>query len=149
VARELVHGTCVAFGPRAALIRGRPGSGKSDLALRFLALPMEGGDLPLLIADDQVWVEVRDGNAVASAPGTIAGQIEVRGLGITEAPSAPSAPIKLVCDLVGMDGVPRIRPDPWERTEIAGVAIPMLRLWAFEASAPLKLKMALLQVPEP
>ena len=33
----LLHGTCVAFGARAALLRGAPGAGKSDLALRCLA----------------------------------------------------------------------------------------------------------------
>ncbi len=37
----LVHGTCVALGGSCALLRGRPGAGKSDLALRFLFLPAE------------------------------------------------------------------------------------------------------------
>ena len=86
-ARELIHGTCVALGPHAALIRGRSGSGKSDLALRFLALPPEHGLEPLLVADDQVWVErQKDGSLVASAPSNLAGKIEVRGLGILEVP---------------------------------------------------------------
>ena len=46
-ARELVHGTCVALGRRAALLRGKPGAGKSDLALRFTALPADGDLTPL------------------------------------------------------------------------------------------------------
>ena len=58
-ARERIHGTCVALGPHAALIRGPSGSGKSDLALRFLALAAEPGLEPLLVADDQVWIERR------------------------------------------------------------------------------------------
>ena len=58
-ARELVHGTCVALGRRAALLRGSSGAGKSDLALRFMALAGEGALRPLLVADDQVWIEAR------------------------------------------------------------------------------------------
>src|SRR4029079_7516031 len=45
-ARELVHGTCVALGRRGVLLRGSAGYGKSDLALRFMALPGEGALAP-------------------------------------------------------------------------------------------------------
>jgi len=149
LARELVHGTCVALGTRAALLRGTPGSSKSDLALRFLALAGEAALRPLLIADDQVWVETQEnGQALASVPETLAGLIEVRGLGIAEMPFEPTARLVLVCDLVPADQVPRMPPDPWERTALAGAVLPALKLWAFEPSAPLKLRMALLQAPE-
>jgi HPr kinase/phosphorylase len=142
---ELVHGTCVALGRRAALLRGRSGAGKSDLALRFLALPGDGEHRPALVADDQVFVAANgNGALVASAPATIAGKIEVRGLGIVAVPSLAEAELTLVCDLVGGEEVPRIPPDPWERTVIAGVPVRMLKLDPFEPSAPLKLKMALL-----
>jgi hypothetical protein len=47
------------LGTHAALLRGGSGAGKSDLALRFLALPGEGQTLPRLVADDQVWIEAR------------------------------------------------------------------------------------------
>jgi len=144
-ARELVHGTSVALGRRAALLRGEPGSGKSDLALRFVALPGEGELQPHLVADDQVWVEAcSDGALVVSAPQTIAGKIEVRGLGIVTVPFLAQAPLVLVCDLVQGKDAPRMPPEPWERTVIAGVPVPVLKLDPFELSAPLKLKMALL-----
>jgi HPr kinase/phosphorylase len=144
-ARELVHGTSVALGRRAALLRGEPGSGKSDLALRFMALPGEGELQPHLVADDQVWVEAcSDGALMVSAPQTIAGKIEVRGLGIVTVPFLAEASLVLVCDLVQGKDVPRMQPEPWERTVIAGVPVPMVKLDPFELSAPLKLKMALL-----
>jgi len=140
-----VHGTCVAFGKRAALLRGPSGGGKSDLALRFLALSGEGSERPLLVADDQVLVAPNGhGGLVASAPATIAGKIEVRGLGIIEVPALGQAELALVCDLVGTKEVPRMPPHPWERTVIAGVPVRLIKLDPFEASAPLKLKMALL-----
>src|SRR5665811_2476530 len=149
LARELVHGTCVALGKRAALLRGASGSGKSDLALRFLALAGEAALRPLLIADDQVWVEAQEnGEALASVPETLAGLIEVLGLGIAEMPFEATARLVLVCDLVPADQVPRLPPDPWDRTALAGIVLPALKLWAFEPSAPLKLRMALLQAPE-
>jgi HPr kinase/phosphorylase len=146
--RTLVHGTCVALGDRAALLRGPSGSGKSDLALRFLALSEEGAARPALIADDQVVVDARDEAVTVSAPETLAGLMEVRGLGIIQMPTIATARLVLVCDLAAADQVPRLPPDPWDRAALAGVEIPLLTLAPFEASAPLKLKMALLRAPE-
>jgi len=143
--RELVHGTCVALGRRGALLRGGPGSGKSDLALRFLALPGDGEFKPLLVADDQVFVEATGkGQLLASPPKTIAGKIEIRGLGIVAVPYLSEAELVLICDLVNDEDVPRMPVEPWERTEIAGRLVPALKLAPFELSAPLKLRMALL-----
>jgi serine kinase of HPr protein (carbohydrate metabolism regulator) len=145
LARELVHGTCVALGRRAALLRGASGAGKSDLALRFLALPDDGEKRPLLVADDQVWVTTGQmGELLVSPPDTLAGKIEVRGLGILDVPFAAEARLALVCDLVASDEVPRMPTDPRESTTIAGVELPVLKVSPFEASAPMKLKMALL-----
>ena len=145
-ARELVHGTCVALGRLGVLLRGGAGSGKSDLALRFMALPGEGALCPGLVADDQVYVSANpDGTLTASAPPTIAGKIEVRGLGIMPVPFLPEAELVLVCDLVGGKDVPRMPPESEKATVLAGVPLRTLRLAPFEASAPLKLKMALLR----
>src|SRR5262245_26874416 len=84
---ELVHGTCVALGRGAALIRGPSGSGKSDLALRFLFLARRGPaapEPPLLVADDQVQL-VREGSRIlVTAPATISDKMELRGVGIIE-----------------------------------------------------------------
>jgi len=145
-ARELVHGTCVALGRLGVLLRGGAGSGKSDLALRFMALPGEGALCPGLVADDQVYVSANpDGTLTASAPPTIAGKIEVRGLGIMPVPFLPEAELVLVCDLAGSNDVPRMPAESAKTTVLAGVPLPTLRLAPFEASAPLKLKMALLR----
>lgn len=143
-ARQLVHGTCVAFGPHAALLRGSSGSGKSDLALRFLALAAEGEMAPGLVADDQVLLEVKGDKLLASAPNTLAGKLEVRGLGIMAVPHVEQAQLALVVDLVASDTVPRMPPEPLPRTALLGIGVPNLQLAPFEHSAPIKLKMALL-----
>jgi serine kinase of HPr protein (carbohydrate metabolism regulator) len=140
-----VYGTCVALGTRAVLLRGASGAGKSDLALRFLALSGDGGEEPRLVADDQVFITTDgSGTLVASAPPSIAGKIEVRGLGVVEVPVLAEAHLALVCDLVGPNEVPRMPPQPWERTVIAGIPVTLIKLDPFEASAPVKLKLALL-----
>jgi serine kinase of HPr protein (carbohydrate metabolism regulator) len=144
-AQELVHGTCVALGANAALLRGGSGAGKSDLALRFLALPREAGLEPRLVADDQVVVEARGPRElIASPPATLAGKLEVRGLGILEIAHLEQARLVLVVDLVPREQVPRMPPEPLENTVIAGVAVPFLKLAPFEPSSALKLKLALL-----
>jgi len=141
---ELVHGTAIALGEKAVLIRGPSGSGKSDLALRCIAAPPfgEGALRAALVADDQVRL-TREGEAVeAEPPPAIAGKIEVRGLGILSLPFRRGARLALVVDLVPAADVPRFPLDPMSARYL-GVAFPLLRLAPFEASAPLKLLLAL------
>ncbi len=146
--RELIHGTCVAFGPYAALLRGASGSGKSDLAFRFLALPGEGKQAPMLVADDQIFIEARGKALFAAAPPSIAGKLEVRGIGIIDLPHVAEAELVLAVDLVPSQDVPRMPPEPWEQTMIAGRSLPCIALTPFEASAPLKLKLALFRAAQ-
>lgn len=145
---ELIHGTCVAFGPYAAVLRGASGSGKSDLALRFLALPADGGHAPSLVADDQIFVEARGEALLASVPQAIAGKLEVRGIGIIGLPYVAEAELVLAVDLVAPQDVARMPPEPWEQTMIAGRSLPCIALAPFQASAPLKLKLALFRAAQ-
>ena len=62
-----------------------------------------------------------------------------------DVPFIDEARLVLVCDLVERAHVPRMAPEPLERTVIAGVTVPLMQLNAFEPSAPLKLHMALLR----
>jgi HPr kinase/phosphorylase len=89
----IVHGSAVAFAGRGVLILGTSGSGKSSLAL---ALVGRGGQL---VADDRVVLSRRGDALIASAPGTIAGLIEARGVGILRLPWIPEAAIALAVDL--------------------------------------------------
>jgi len=141
---ELVHATALALGGKAALIRGPSGAGKSDLALRCIALPpfAHVQARVALVADDQVRL-MREGDTLAvSPPPTIAGKMEVRGLGILTLPYESRARVALVVDLVPPAEVPRF---PLDRpsAEYLGIAVPILRLSAFESSAPVKLVLAL------
>lgn len=141
---SLLHGTAIALAGCAALIRGAPGSGKSDLALRCLAQPSSeliSGEA-MLVADDQVLVTPTNGRLVLGCPETIKGLLEVRGLGIIAVPTRNEAELELLVDLVPRNEVERL-PDPNARAELMGVEIRRLAVAAFEASAPLKLLLAL------
>lgn len=141
---ELIHGTAIAFGARGVLLRGPSGAGKSDLALRCIALAhsLPTPAPPMLVADDQVLAEAEAGGIVLRPPATIAGLIEVRGVGIVRLPYAASVRLVLVVELVQPDMVERL-PEPGAVATIAGFDIALARLSAFEASAPLKVVLAL------
>ena len=68
----------------------------------------------------------------------------VRGLGILAVPSLASANLTLVADLTAPEDIVRF-PDPKPQTELLGLSFPLLLLAPFEASAPLKLLLALAQ----
>jgi RNase adaptor protein for sRNA GlmZ degradation len=136
VAARRVHATCIALdgpgGPRGVLLRGPSGAGKSDLALRMID---QGARL---VADDQCELHRRDGPAggrlMARAPAAIAGEMEVRGLGIVGVPILAEAPVALLVDLVAPEAVERL-PDE-ESEVIGGLAVPRVALDARAAAGP-------------
>ncbi|HEX6958901.1 MAG TPA: HPr kinase/phosphatase C-terminal domain-containing protein [Ferrovibrio sp.] len=140
-----LHGSCVALAGSAVLLRGPSGAGKSDLALRLLDAGAQ------LVADDQTILRrhARPGQKpflLASAPETIAGLIEIRGIGPVDIRSmglapAPPTPLRLIVDLAGGSDVPRLPESRYEA--LLSVPLPCLTLDAFAASAPVKLKWAL------
>jgi HPr kinase/phosphorylase len=130
----LVHATAVAADGDAILLRGPPGSGKSDLALRLIE------DGARLLADDQTLLRRAGNHVLVRAPAAIAGLIEVRGVGIVHVDALEEAPLALIVDLVSSAQVERI---PDSRFEVVlGLAIPLIALAPFEISAVAKLRLA-------
>ncbi len=142
--KKTVHGTCVALGDAGALLRGASGSGKSDLALRFLYLPQDRlGAKPALVADDQVIIEREGDHVLASCPQPLVGKIEVRGCGIAHLKAvAPKVTLKLVVDLDWTGDRPRF-PEKTEWDTVLDVPIRRIILDPFEPSAPIKLALAI------
>src|SRR6476469_1669496 len=90
---ETVHASTVAVDGRAVLITGPSGAGKSDLALRLIDRGFT------LVSDDQTIVK-RDGDRLlATAPPTIAGKLEIRGIGIVEMDRVSDVPVALLIEL--------------------------------------------------
>ncbi len=122
---------------KGILILGAPGQGKSDLCLRLI---MDKGGV--LVSDDRVDLKTAGGQVEASAPASIKGLLEVRGVGILTLPVVESCRINLVINLVReAEDVERL-PEP-SFYELGGVKIPQINLWPFEASAPDKVLAAL------
>lgn len=150
-----VHATCVAIGTSGVLIRGPSGAGKSDLALRLLhaTLPdtSDAGAIrgPVrLVSDDQVQLDASSGVVMASAVQSIAGQLEVRGIGIVRVAHVSDIPVRLIVDAVAPDAVSRM-PEAHERTTSPlDVCISRVKLNVFEPSAVAKVLVALEQALE-
>jgi HPr kinase/phosphorylase len=129
----LQHATAVAIDGGAVLLRGPSGSGKSDLAFRLIDRGAQ------LVADDQTLLRREGDRVLASAPPTIAGLIEIRGVGLVRVPAAVLAPLVLIADLTGSGDIERM-PE-WRLETVLGVAVPLVAVAPFEASAPAKLRL--------
>lgn len=135
IALETVHASCVVIDGAAVLLHGRSGAGKSDLALRLI----DRG--AALLSDDYTEVERVGDRLVARAPATIAGRIEVRGLGLIDMPHVCEAYVRLMIELD--EPVPRMPEDEPPVRWIAGVAVPVVALPGLEPSSPIKVELAL------
>ena len=134
ISAETVHASTVALDGRAVLITGRSGSGKSDLALRMLDRGFT------LVSDDQTIVKKDGSRLIASAPPTIAGKLEIRGIGIVEMQRSENVPVALIVELTSE--IQRMPDDSRERP-ILGVRVPLITIDAITASAPSKVAIAL------
>jgi HPr kinase/phosphorylase len=108
------------------LIRGPAGSGKSRLALNLIQAA-SGGQLIFarLVADDRVHVEAAHDRLIARPPATLAGLLEVRGLGIWRLPYEPMAVISWVVDLDVAEPM-RIPDDTAAHAVVAGIRLRRL-----------------------
>ena len=129
-ARQPVHASVVAArtsqGWRGLLIEGPSGAGKSDLTLRLMQ------DGWRLVGDDWVEVFACRGALYASVPDTIAGRMEVRGVGIVTRPFRPWTRLALALRLT-REPVERLPQPTWRVME--GVPLPQLDLDPRPASA--------------
>lgn len=114
---HILHASAVALNGQGLLITGRAGAGKSTLALELMALGAA------LVADDRVHVAAEGGKLTLSAPESISGLVEARGLGILAAdPQTATAAAVVTLDEPETERLPAAH-----ETVIAGVTLPLLR----------------------
>ncbi len=128
-----IHATCVAIGAQGVLLTGPSGAGKSDLAMRLI----DRG--AVLVADDYTVLSDEGGVLIARSPATIAGRMEVRGIGIVARAAAASVPVALVVALASED---ERMPEP-RTIMLHGINVPQVVIDPRWASAPIKVEWAL------
>lgn len=126
---------------QGVLILGPSGSGKSHLALTALTAGWR------LVADDRVILWSDAGKVFGRAHPRLAGQIEVRGLGIMHAaaPILSFCQIDLVAQMVPRESIARF-PDA-AQTEQVGQTLPMVAVDPFSALCLPMIDMALHPLP--
>jgi hypothetical protein len=145
----LVHASSVVLGRAAlpfggavegaVLLMGASGAGKSDVALRLIAMGAR------LLSDDQTVLFAEEGCLFAGPVSSLHGQIELRGVGIVTAGAAQPAPVILAVRLDESAAIPRL-PEPLTHKLPQGLEgckePPFLVLRPFEASTPAKIAAA-------
>lgn len=132
-----VHASAVLVGERAVLIRGPSGAGKSQLAFDLI-LAGRAGQLPpaVLVGDDRVSLELREGQLMVRPARELAGLIEIRGLGIRRCDFRTEAVVGLVVDLRAPDAA-RLPPQTALSIYISGALIPRIPVGAGVSPLPL------------
>jgi HPr kinase/phosphorylase len=122
-----IHASAVLAGAHAILIRGPAGAGKSRLVLALLQSASNNGRLPFvrLVADDRTYLEASHGRVIARPPASLAGLLEIRGLGMQSFPYEPVATLALVVDL-GDANATRLPEIAAAKAVVAGIELPRL-----------------------
>ena len=134
-----IHASCVAIAGKGILILGESGAGKSDLALRLID---EGAKL---VADDRCELFVARGKLWARPPATIAGLLEMRGIGIIALPHAARARVAMAVRL-NARAQPRLPPPAFYQPPAplhAPRKIPLIVVNGRSVSAPARIRAAL------
>ena len=134
-----IHACAILVGPKAALIRGPAGSGKSQLTWGLLEAASQGL-LPFarLVADDRAHLEWRAARLLVRPEPALAGLIEIHGLGIRRVAYEAVATVGLIIDLAAVDAA-RHPAASASRAVFGGITLTRLAVAAGMAPLPLVL----------
>ena len=119
-----MHASFVLWRNKGILFRGKSGSGKSELALKFIE--NKGA---VLVADDVVVFKMRQNRLIGEAPQNIKGLLEIRNVGISRYDFVNEAEVGLLVNLVSSkENLERLTKNKTEN--ILGVEIPAIDLYA-------------------
>ena len=127
-----IHANAIVVEGAGILIRGPSKAGKSTLSVALIHAAQARGLNAALVGDDRIFLEEKDGRLIARGHPAIRGQLHVRGFGIIDMPSADSAPVVLVIDLVPE------KPEAsalFSRIELEGLRIERLK-WLQRSQSP-------------
>lgn len=125
-AEQNLHCSVVAIEGNGVVLFGPSGSGKSTLALSLIDQVRAGGGSACLVSDDQAFFATKNRQLFAEAPASIAGKIEVFGVGIVACKNCSRTRVDLVVRLVDKNLIER-HPEP-TTTEILGIHLQELKV---------------------
>ena len=119
-----IHASFVQWRNKGILFKGKSGSGKSELALKFIE--NKGA---VLVADDVVALKVCENRLTGAAPQNIKGLLEIRNVGISRYEFVNEAEVSLLVNLLpNKENLERLPKNKCEN--ILGVEIPAIDLYA-------------------
>jgi serine kinase of HPr protein (carbohydrate metabolism regulator) len=138
-ADSTIHASAVLAGPKAILIRGPSGSGKSLLAWNLINAASQGL-LPFscLVGDDRLEVMGQSGRLLVRPAHALSGLIEIHGLGIRRLPFESVAVVGWVVDLAAADAA-RLPAADATTASIAEVKVTRLPVASGTAALPMVL----------
>ncbi len=140
-----LHASAVIIGDRGVLISGASGLGKSGLALALVMYARSLGWFGRLVGDDQLLLSSHAGRLVCAAPQSLAGLVEIRGLGPRPIVHESRAPVDLHVALVDRRDAQRF-PEPGTEL-LAGCRVPVLKLAGGDREAALSAVASFLSLP--
>ena len=131
------HSTSVVIEDLGILIRGQPGCGKSDLALRLI-------DSGATLISDDLTICKKIGDYLYLHPHSkTKGLLEVREIGIMTVPYVENVKLTLVVELVEE----KFERVPWMMScSILGIKFPKIKIFGKSSSAVAKIKIKLNQI---
>jgi serine kinase of HPr protein (carbohydrate metabolism regulator) len=137
-ADSTIHASAVLAGPKAVLIRGPSGSGKSLLAWNLINAASHGLTFTRLVGDDRVQVTGQSDRLLVRPAQALSGLIEIHGLGIRRLPFESVAVVGWVVDLAASDAA-RLPATEAATASIAEVKVTRLPVAAGMAPLPMVL----------
>jgi HPr kinase/phosphorylase len=133
-----VHASAVLVGTRAVLIRGPSGAGKSRLAWELIGAA-RSKSFACLVGDDRVHLQSAHGRLLVRPAESLAGLIELRGVGILRCDHEPCAVVGLVVDLAAANA--ERLPESEQAVVLADVTLPRLAVAPGAVALPMVLAM--------
>lgn len=130
-----IHSTSVDIHGSGIMILGKPGMGKSSLALQLIDRGAH------LVADDQTQLSYDKEKLVLQPPERLKGMLEVRGVGLCYFSFRKQTSLKLCVEICEEDMLERL-PDPLFK-EYYEIKVPLLRIKKDDPLGPIKVELKL------